>query len=312
MIRQDAIRLAATLLLLSAWAGCSREPSAFESSGSPAAREIREIELADYQKRFVSRVHRVITSVYKTPIPDIKMLDSGCDTSGKQVLHFSRLIRGEMVGISPEDWFPDPAAQAYCQEGKCTLIRMDGLDLKFPDETFDVVLSANVLEHVSDPDRYLQELHRVLKKGGVAILEFYPVWSGPRGHHIHEDMVKAWGGERYVNDGSIIPDWGHLRCTQEEMQALLKDKMRADVLDQVLTFIYSKQPNFNGINRLPWSRIKGALESTFSSVRIKTWPCDGVNASLKPQDGKEDYEVGGAWILAGKERDLSTLPKSVY
>jgi SAM-dependent methyltransferase len=39
--------------------------------------------------------------------------------------------------------------------------------LPFPDGTFDVVVSQELLEHVRDPFRAMQEMRRVLKEGGV-------------------------------------------------------------------------------------------------------------------------------------------------
>lgn len=45
----------------------------------------------------------------------------------------------------------------------------DGLTNE-PPESYDTVLSTQVLEHVGDPDRYLQECRRVLKPGGQLIL----------------------------------------------------------------------------------------------------------------------------------------------
>jgi len=36
--------------------------------------------------------------------------------------------------------------------------------------TYDVVLSAQVLEHIRDPRQYLEEVHRILKPGGQLIL----------------------------------------------------------------------------------------------------------------------------------------------
>lgn len=311
MTRFKTCRLAALLFASATFAACSRDPAGPEA-GSPATPNRADgPALEDYQEAFVKRVQNVITAIHQSPVPKIDMLDSGCDTSGKQIWHLSRLIEGRMVGISPEDWFPKPEALEYCQ-GNCSLLRMDGLDLRFPDESFDAVLSANVLEHVSDPDRYLRELSRVLKKGGVAIIEFYPVWTSARGHHIHENMVKDWGGQGYANDGSVIPDWGHLRYSREEMHTVLSPKMRPEVLAQVLEFIYSNDPNFSGINRAPWSKIKSAIEHCFSSVRIKTRPVYFARPALRPSDGKEDYDVANVWVLASKDRDLSALPKSVY
>ncbi len=45
----------------------------------------------------------------------------------------------------------------------------DGLTIPFPDATFDVVFSSNVLEHVRDINAMMAEIRRVLKPEGVAI-----------------------------------------------------------------------------------------------------------------------------------------------
>lgn len=43
----------------------------------------------------------------------------------------------------------------------------DGITMPFENETFDVVISTEVLEHIFNPDVYLIEVKRVLKPGGV-------------------------------------------------------------------------------------------------------------------------------------------------
>jgi SAM-dependent methyltransferase len=53
----------------------------------------------------------------------------------------------------------------------------DGESLPFPSNTFDVVFSSNVLEHVDDLDRLMRETARVVKPGGMAIhLMPTPLW----------------------------------------------------------------------------------------------------------------------------------------
>ncbi len=49
-------------------------------------------------------------------------------------------------------------------------IRMDVTDLKFVDNTFDVIICNHVLEHVPNDRKALTEMHRVLKPGGWSIL----------------------------------------------------------------------------------------------------------------------------------------------
>jgi ubiquinone/menaquinone biosynthesis C-methylase UbiE len=43
----------------------------------------------------------------------------------------------------------------------------DIFEANYPDDYFDLVIFNHVLEHVLDPDKYLNEINRVLKKGGV-------------------------------------------------------------------------------------------------------------------------------------------------
>jgi ubiquinone/menaquinone biosynthesis C-methylase UbiE len=76
-------------------------------------------------------------------------------------------------GVEPEgEGFESSAGVARA------LIAANGLDpdrilnatgeaLPFPDNTFDIVYSSNVLEHVGDPTQVLREAVRVLKPGGT-------------------------------------------------------------------------------------------------------------------------------------------------
>ena len=50
--------------------------------------------------------------------------------------------------------------------------RMDLSDLAFPDDTFDVVVITEVLEHIIEFEQVTTELMRVLKKGGAFIITF--------------------------------------------------------------------------------------------------------------------------------------------
>ncbi len=58
-----------------------------------------------------------------------------------------------------------------------------GESLPFSDESFDIVYSANVLEHTGDPPQVLREAVRVLRKGGVLHMEVPNFLSYYEGHY---------------------------------------------------------------------------------------------------------------------------------
>ena len=69
------------------------------------------------------------------------------------------------------------------------IVMHDGIDeiadvtaLKYGSETFDYVLCINVLEHITEPQKALDEIQRVLRPGGLAIIStpfLFPVHDPP-------------------------------------------------------------------------------------------------------------------------------------
>lgn len=56
-------------------------------------------------------------------------------------------------------------------------VKMDILNIQYPDNSFDVIYCSHVLEHVPDDRKAMREFHRVLKPGGWAIL-LVPILNG--------------------------------------------------------------------------------------------------------------------------------------
>jgi SAM-dependent methyltransferase len=69
-----------------------------------------------------------------------------------------------------------------------------GEALPFDDESFDVVYSANVLEHTGDPERVVGESLRVLRHGGIFHMEMPNFLSYFEGHYmiIQPPLVWKW------------------------------------------------------------------------------------------------------------------------
>src|SRR5690606_33214910 len=67
-------------------------------------------------------------------------------------------------------------------------VKADICNLPFKDEEFDVIFCNHVLEHIPDDTKAMQELYRILKKGGMGIFQ------------IPQDLSR----EKTFEDNSII------------------------------------------------------------------------------------------------------------
>lgn len=59
----------------------------------------------------------------------------------------------------------------------------DALRVPFPNDSFDLVICTNLIEHIPDPAELLREIWRVLKRNGVVYLSYPPYYSPKGGHH---------------------------------------------------------------------------------------------------------------------------------
>ncbi len=103
------------------------------------------------------KVAEIIRSVYPDPIE--RMLVVGCG-DGVEAAILAHELGARVIGIDVVDAFHEIASQA------ADLRLGDATDLEFEDDSFDFVFSYHALEHISDPDRALREIHRVLRPGG--------------------------------------------------------------------------------------------------------------------------------------------------
>ncbi len=76
----------------------------------------------------------------------------------------------EAVGIDTKSEAANPFGDTFKQNPKVRFLVMPAENLEFPDSNFDIVCISNSLHHLAEPERVLQEMLRVLKKGGLFIL----------------------------------------------------------------------------------------------------------------------------------------------
>ncbi len=105
----------------------------------------------------------------------LDVLDLGSATGGN-TLHISNF--GHQVSSLE---FSDLGVAIQKLKG-IPVIQGDGRHLPFGDESFDIVICLDVLEHIWEDDQVVSEIHRVLRKGGkflISVPEDPNLWS----HH---------------------------------------------------------------------------------------------------------------------------------
>ena len=90
------------------------------------------------------------------------------------------IVGGGEEGAGLKDALANPRYEfietdVYWGERVCVMA--DGHDLPFLSESFDAVICQAVLEHVIDPPRCVEEMHRVLRPNGVLFIDLPFLWG---------------------------------------------------------------------------------------------------------------------------------------
>lgn len=140
------------------------------------------------------------------------VLDMGCGASGKSLYYIS-IGAEQVVGVDVVEHYKKEAEDFAAQLGyqdKFRFLLGDALNLGLPENTFDVVIMNDFMEHIYDPKGALQEALRVLKPGGRIYINFLPYYH-PTGAH--------------MSDVIGIP-WVHLFFSEKTLIAAYKDLVR--------------------------------------------------------------------------------------
>lgn len=110
------------------------------------------------------------------PLVSGRVLDYGCGGSPyRPLFKHEAYVRADVVGMTDLDHVITP-----------------GKPLDAPDASFDCILSTQVLEHVSDPQQYLADCHRMLKSSGNLLLST---------HGTFPDHSVPWDFQRWTTNG---------------------------------------------------------------------------------------------------------------
>lgn len=125
-----------------------------------------------YQEKIGSFADKVETELafrlFK-PEKGMKVLDVGCGT-GNFSIKLARL-GCDVTGIDISERMLQLARRKSKQQGfNITFRNMDVCDLNFPDESFDAVFSMATIEFVAEPEKAVNEMFRVAKKGAQILI----------------------------------------------------------------------------------------------------------------------------------------------
>lgn len=168
--------------------------------------------------------------------PGEKVLDVGCGDGYYLHLLANLGINLKITGVD-NNQEALASARRNIKRKKVKLIEGDTLKLPFRGNTFDKIIASEVLEHLPNDQVGINELHRVLKKGGKIVISVphknYPfLW----------DPIN-WILERFLNyhikNGFWAGIWNqHERLYSEvALKFLLKKEGFKDIKTEILTSI---------------------------------------------------------------------------
>lgn len=110
------------------------------------------------------RVSVIFSELLPPDITGKQFLDAGCGTGWVSAEAAARGAQVTSMDMGPE------LLKEVAKKAKTKTVVGSILEMPFADNSFDIVVSTEVIEHVTEPLKAIQEMHRVLKPGGVVVI----------------------------------------------------------------------------------------------------------------------------------------------
>lgn len=147
-------------------------------------------------------------------VADLRALEIGCGVG-----EFTELLaqRGAAVtGADVSSVAVEATAERVRSFPRADAVVADICALQFPDETFDLVVSLETIEHSGDPKLALAELVRVTRRGGRLIVT-NPNYISLVGAH---RLATRLAGRRFSETGQPVNHWTTLLGTRRTLKRL--------------------------------------------------------------------------------------------
>lgn len=123
---------------------------------------------------------------------DDKILDFGCGRGGMTTALLERGLNAHGCDVVLEE-----------ESARLRRIETDPYRLPYPDASFDVLISAQVWEHVMDPEPVIAEVRRVLKPDGISLHAWPAKWRPIEGH-VHVPFASVIRGYPWLGFWALL------------------------------------------------------------------------------------------------------------
>jgi ubiquinone/menaquinone biosynthesis C-methylase UbiE len=205
-----------------------------------------------FDDRSLTNDYKNLTSILK---PGMKILDVGCGTGSisKDIAAIIGEI-GKVIGIDNTEIFILSGKESYQNVTNLELIHVDLFDFN-PEEKFDLIVSARVLQWLSNPKEALLKMKSLLKPNGqISILDYDHtnlVWnpSPPESMQEFYNTFLKWRQDAGMNN-KIAEDLPYLL---EEAGFHSIEKINSDEFYNEERFDYKSKIGI-------WSKVAGSLQ----------------------------------------------------
>ena len=150
-------------------------------------------------------IKREIKSLYKNRRTEpVAMLDAGSGYGQYDFFVSSYLKRSQILGVDVKQEQIDDCNQFFTKIGRGDRVKFEYADLTefVREDSYDLVLSVDVMEHILEDEKVFDNLCRSIKKGGVLLIS---TPSDQGGSDVHDEDEHSFIDE-HVRDGYNIDD----------------------------------------------------------------------------------------------------------
>ena len=126
----------------------------------------------DFAKDEIVYLKKILNEQYINTV--VEVLDVGCGT-GVISLELFKNVENNITGIEPH---PEAAKLARARLDKVYTNYYEEIISDIPDDSKDFILGFHCIEHIAEPNHFLEHMYRILKPGGYFLLST-PDFEGP-------------------------------------------------------------------------------------------------------------------------------------